>query len=81
MKTIRIVLNEKLLRAMDQAARLTKQNRSALVRAALREYLRRINILALEERDRDGYTKLPQQRDEANTWEPEAAWPARVPCA
>ena len=76
MKTIRIVLNEKLLRATDKAARRTKQNRSALVREALREHLRRLDARALEERDRAGYSRLPQQRDEVQAWEAEAAWPA-----
>jgi metal-responsive CopG/Arc/MetJ family transcriptional regulator len=35
MQTIQIVLDKKLLQATDQAARRTKQNRSALVRDAL----------------------------------------------
>jgi metal-responsive CopG/Arc/MetJ family transcriptional regulator len=76
METVQIVLDEKLLRATDQAARRTRQNRSALVRAALREHLRRLEVRALEERDCAGYSKLPQERDEAHPWEAEAAWPA-----
>jgi metal-responsive CopG/Arc/MetJ family transcriptional regulator len=36
METVQIVLDKKLLRAADQAARRTKRNRSALVRDALR---------------------------------------------
>jgi metal-responsive CopG/Arc/MetJ family transcriptional regulator len=76
METVQIVLDEKLLRATDRAARRTKQNRSALVREALREHLRRLEVRALEERDREGYSRVPQQRDEAKKWEAEAAWPA-----
>jgi metal-responsive CopG/Arc/MetJ family transcriptional regulator len=76
METVQIVLDEKLLRATDQAARRTKQNRSALVREALREHLRRLEVRALEERDRAGYARLPQQLDEAQLWEAEAVWPA-----
>lgn len=76
METIQIVLDAKLLRAADLAARRTKQNRSALVREALREHLRRLEIRAMEERDRAGYLKMPQKRDEAQAWEAEAAWPA-----
>jgi metal-responsive CopG/Arc/MetJ family transcriptional regulator len=72
MKTVRIVLDEKLLRAADQAARRTKQSRSALVREALREHLRRLEVRALEERDREGYARLPQQLDESLRWEAEA---------
>lgn len=75
METVQIVLDEKLLRATDQAARRTKQNRSALVREALREHLRRLEIRALEERDRAGYLRIPQKRDEVQAWEAETVWP------
>ena len=54
MVTIQIVLDKKLLRAADQAANRSKQNRSALVRDALRDHLRRIEIRASEQRDREG---------------------------
>jgi metal-responsive CopG/Arc/MetJ family transcriptional regulator len=75
METIQIVLDRKLLQATDQAARQTRRNRSALVRDALREHLRRLDIRAKEERDRQGYTKRPQMADESRAWETEAAWP------
>jgi metal-responsive CopG/Arc/MetJ family transcriptional regulator len=76
METIQIVLDKKLLHAADQAARRTKRNRSALVRDALREHLRRLEVRAREERDRHGYSKRPQATDESLVWEVEAAWPA-----
>ncbi|MGO9337127.1 MAG: ribbon-helix-helix domain-containing protein [Terracidiphilus sp.] len=76
METVQIVLDAKLLRATDQAARRTKQNRSAFVREALREHLRRLEVRAMEERDRAGYLRLPQLRDEVQAWETEAVWPA-----
>ena len=76
MEIVQIVLDKKLLRAADQAARRTKRNRSALVRDALREYLRRLAIRDLEERDRAGYTGQRQAIDESSAWEAEAAWPA-----
>jgi len=50
---------KKLLAATDRAARRTKRNRSALVRDALREHLRKLEIRAREERDREGYAKDP----------------------
>ena len=76
METIQIVLDKKLLRAANQAARRTKRNRSALVRDALREHLRRLAIRDLEERDRAGYSKQRHSRGEASAWEAEAVWPA-----
>jgi metal-responsive CopG/Arc/MetJ family transcriptional regulator len=76
METVQIVLDKKLLHAADQAARRTKQNRSALVRDALREHLRRLETQASEERDREGYTRQPQSHRESHAWEAEAVWPA-----
>ena len=75
METIQIVLEKELLQATDRAARRTKRNRSALVREALREHLRRLEVLAQEERDREGYSRNPQARDESRRWEAVAAWP------
>jgi len=76
METIQIVLDKRLLQATDQAARRTKRNRSALVRDAIREHLRRLEVCASEERDRQGYSRQPQASSESRLWEAEAAWPA-----
>jgi predicted transcriptional regulator len=75
MQTIQIVLDEKLLKAADRAARRTKRNRSALMRDALREHLRRLEVRSMEERDREGYAREPQMPEEAPLWESEATWP------
>jgi hypothetical protein len=48
METVQIVLDKELLQAADRAALRTKRNRSALVRDALREHLRRLEVHALE---------------------------------
>jgi metal-responsive CopG/Arc/MetJ family transcriptional regulator len=78
METVQIVLDKELLQATDRAARQTKQNRSALVRDALREHLRRIEVRALEERDREGYSKLPQALEKSRRWEAEMVWPGNA---
>ena len=75
MQIVQIVLDEKLLHAADQAAKRTGRNRSALVRDALREHLRRLELRASEARDRQGYSRQPQADAEARGWESEAAWP------
>lgn len=75
METVQIVLDKKLLRATDQAARRLKRNRSALVRDALRAHLQRLQIRELEQRDREGYSGRPQEKGESLAWEAEAAWP------
>jgi len=74
METIQVVLDSKLLRAADRAARRTKRNRSALIRDALRQHLKSLEIQELEQRDRKGYQMLPED-PELSAWEPEAAWP------
>ncbi len=76
METIQVVLEKALLRATDEAARRSKRNRSALVRDALREHLRRLEVQRREERDRAGYARRPQSGRESRTWETEATWPA-----
>jgi hypothetical protein len=75
MQIVQIVLDKKLLHAADQAAKRTKRNRSALVRDALREHLRQLELRASEERDRQGYSRHSQPDAEARSWEGEAAWP------
>ena len=75
METVQIVIDKKLLQATDRAARRTKKNRSALVRDALREHLRRLETLALEQRDRAGYSAQATPITESRLWEAEAAWP------
>jgi metal-responsive CopG/Arc/MetJ family transcriptional regulator len=75
MQIIQIVLDKKLLQAADQAAKRTRRNRSALVRDALREHLRRLELRANEERDRQGYSRHSQAEAEAPGWEAEALWP------
>lgn len=77
METIQIVLDPALLRATDGAARRARVNRSALVREALREYLKRLRTRELEGRDRRGYQQHPDSSAEVASWEQVAAWPER----
>ena len=74
METIQVVLDSKLLRATDKVARRTKVNRSALIREALRAHLRKLEIQALEERDRRGYLLKPQDSEDL-VWETISSWP------
>jgi len=74
-ETIQVVLDAKLLKAADTAAKRQNVNRSALIRQALQEHLKRLRILDLEERDRRGYQARPQRVEEYRPWEETAAWP------
>jgi metal-responsive CopG/Arc/MetJ family transcriptional regulator len=75
MQTIQVVLDTKLLKAADTAAKRKKVNRSALIRQALQEHLSRLRLIELEERDRRGYQAQPQRMEEYLPWEEAAAWP------
>jgi len=75
METVQVVLDAKLLKAANAAAKRHKVNRSELVRRALREHLERLRIRDLDERDRRGYQALPQRVEEYRPWEEAAAWP------
>jgi metal-responsive CopG/Arc/MetJ family transcriptional regulator len=75
METIQVVLDPKLLRATDKAARRAGKNRSALVRDALRHYLREAEIQELERRDREGYQRFPDGEDDLQGLEQVTAWP------
>jgi metal-responsive CopG/Arc/MetJ family transcriptional regulator len=75
MTTIQVVLEDSLLQATDRAVRRLKVNRSALIRDALREHLRRLRILEQERRDREGYARHPLARGELGVWDRVTAWP------
>jgi metal-responsive CopG/Arc/MetJ family transcriptional regulator len=75
MEIVQIVLDKKLLHAADRAAKRVGRNRSALVRDALREHLRRLELRASEELDRQGYSLQSQADTETSGGESEAVWP------
>jgi metal-responsive CopG/Arc/MetJ family transcriptional regulator len=77
METLQVVLDAKLLKAADLAARRQKVNRSALIRHALQQHLKRLRELELEARDRRGYIARPQREEEFRVWEDAAARPER----
>jgi metal-responsive CopG/Arc/MetJ family transcriptional regulator len=77
MKTIQVVLDSELLHATDSAAKRARVNRSALVRKALREHLRRLNVKELEARERRAYQEQPQDVEEVARWGRVAVWPER----
>ena len=72
-KTVQVVLEADLLAQADEAARRTGTNRSALIRDALREHLRRLRILRLEEQHRLGYERFPDVEDDLKGWEAAAS--------
>ncbi|MSP62891.1 MAG: ribbon-helix-helix protein, CopG family [Myxococcales bacterium] len=74
-KTIQVVLEDDLLRAANREARRCKVNRSALIREALRDHLRRRRLQAMEEQHRQSYERHPLAPGEFDVWERVQAWP------
>ena len=52
-----------------------EDNRSALIRNALRAHICSVESRMLEEKDHEGYLKHPQPSRQSQGWEAEAAWP------
>jgi metal-responsive CopG/Arc/MetJ family transcriptional regulator len=75
MKTVQMTMDEKLVDAVDRAARKLGKSRSAFTRQALREALDRARARSLEERHRAGYAAKPVRRGEFDRWEAEQEWP------
>jgi metal-responsive CopG/Arc/MetJ family transcriptional regulator len=75
METVQVVLGKELVRAADRAARKHRINRSALIRDALREHLKRLAARQRERRDREGYEANPGGRTEFRAWDRVAEWP------
>lgn len=73
METVQIVMEKALLQATDRAARGRRLNRSALVRDALRAYLRRLEVEDREQRDRAGYAAKADT--EFAVWDQVTPWP------
>jgi metal-responsive CopG/Arc/MetJ family transcriptional regulator len=71
--TIRVVLEERLLRAADRAALRLGLNRSAFIREALREHLKHLRSREKEQLDRKGYERTTDL--EFAIWNAAAVWP------
>lgn len=61
MRTVHLTLDEELVGATDMAAKLLRTSRSALMRKALRDALRKLTI-ELERQHRRGYRAHPAKR-------------------
>ena len=74
MERVHMVLDKDLLRATDRAARKMKVNRSVLLREALREHLRHLEIQSKEDHYREGYALRPHKGVDMSAWEAEGVW-------
>lgn len=69
------MLDERLLEELDATEEVTREGRSAVLRRALEEYLRRRRLLTIRERYEQAYGCEPGLGDEFAGWAEEGAWP------
>lgn len=75
MATIHVVLGDALLELTDELASKKNVNRSALIREALRSYLKKVRYQELERHERRAYERRPDDLDEVHRWGRVADWP------
>ena len=69
-----MTLDEKLVDAVDRAAKQLKTTRSGFARDALKDALVKLRVKELEHCHREGYARQPVRRGEFDGWESEHAW-------
>lgn len=77
MKPVQIMMDEGLLRRLDADEEVRRKGRSAVLRQAAAEYLRRSRKKRIAEAYERAYRGTPGLGDEFAGWEGEASWPER----
>ena len=75
MKTIQITMDEKLLARLDADDETQRDGRSAVLRRAVTEYLRRSKRASIASSYRRGYGTKTGLGPELQGWEDEGIWP------
>jgi metal-responsive CopG/Arc/MetJ family transcriptional regulator len=77
MKPIQVMIDETLLRRLDADEEVQRRGRSAVLRRAAAEYLRRSRSKRIAEAYRRAYGKNGGLGEEFTGWESEASWPEK----
>ncbi len=77
MKAIQVTLTEELLARLDADAEVRHYGRSAVLRRAVDEYLRRRRRRSIAEQYAKAYAGDTGLGEELSGWEGEGAWPER----
>ncbi len=77
MKVIQLTIDEPLLRRVDSDPETKEEGRSAVVRKALAEYLKRKEAQNIRDAYRRGYGKKAPTDDEVGPWPEAQAWPEK----
>ena len=77
MKPVQVLFDEPLLRRLDADEEVRKDGRSAVLRRAAAEYLRRRRARRISEAYRKAYAGRTGLGEEFAGWENEGTWPER----
>ncbi len=75
MKAIQVSIDEDLLSALDADEEVRREGRSAVLRRAAAEYLRRKRAEEISRRYRAGYFQGVSPADELTDWADQGTWP------
>lgn len=75
MKPVQVMLDEKLLQLLANSEEVRKRGRSAVVRQAVLEYLKRVEHDEISRRYRKAYSRTATIEKELDGWEEEGEWP------
>jgi len=75
MKTIQITMDEKLLARLDADTETKRDGRSAVLRRAVAEYLKRRRRAEIAEAYKRAYGKTAGLGEEFESWEHQGQWP------
>jgi metal-responsive CopG/Arc/MetJ family transcriptional regulator len=76
MKAIQITFDEALLAKLDATEEVRREGRSAVLRRAVADYLKRRRRWEIAESYRRAYGSDPYLGDELDGWEDQGQWPA-----
>jgi len=77
MKPVQVMLDAKLIARLDADPEVRRFGRSAVLRRAASEYLRRAHSRRIAEAYRAAYESSPGLGEEFAGWEKEGAWPEK----
>ncbi len=74
MVTVQMTLDEQLVKRVDDLVHKLRTSRSAFAREALKEAIKKYQMLDMEKKHKLGYARHPVKKDEFDIWENEQVW-------